>query len=43
MDEGHGIGLGLRETLELRSEPVADQRLHEAEDFFFRSGGTNLM
>jgi len=43
VDQGDGIGLGLREALELRSEPVADQGLHEAEDLLFGCGGTNLM
>src|SRR2546422_467624 len=43
VDEGYGVSLGLREALELRPKPVADQGLHEAEDLLFGCGGTNLM
>src|SRR5205809_897853 len=41
--EGDGVGLRLREVLELRLEPVPDEGLHEPEDLVFRGSVADLM
>ena len=43
MDQGDGVGLWLGEVLELRLEPIPDQRLHEPQDFVLRRRGADLM
>src|SRR5438046_2790308 len=43
VDEGDGVGLRLREVLELRLEPVPDEGLHEPEDLVFRGSVADLM
>ena len=43
MDQGDGVSLRLGEVLELRLEPIPDQRLHEPQDFVFCRRGADFM